>query len=58
MELYQINADIEEQHNVIGQHADVVKELLIHVEKARISLGDALTERVGRDNRKVGMVGG
>ena len=56
MELYQIKVDIEEQHNVIAQHPDVVKELLIHVEKARISLGDALTERVGRDNRAVGEV--
>lgn len=56
MELYQINADIKEKHNVLDQHPDVVKELLVYVEQARVSLGDALTERVGTDNRAVGVV--
>ncbi len=56
MELYQIKIDMEEKHNVIDQHPEVVNELMEHVEQARETLGDALTERIGTELRAVGTV--
>ncbi len=56
MELYDLQADIGEQHNVLDQHPKVVQALMEHVEKAREDMGDSLTERQGTGTRPVGAV--
>ncbi len=56
MELYDLDNDISESKNVIDQHPDMVQQLLAHVEEARSTLGDALTDRTGSENRPVGMI--
>ena len=56
LELYDLRTDISEKSNVIDQHLDIVKELMLHAEIAREELGDALTEREGSGNRSVGLL--
>ena len=56
--LYDLDADPGEARNLIdvGGHQPVVAELEAHAERARVSLGDALTGRTGGDVRPVGRV--
>ena len=54
LELYDLAADIGEQHNVINDHPEVVARLQRLAEAARDDLGDALTEREGRNRRSIG----
>jgi len=55
-ELYDLDADIGEKHNVADQHPDVMKKLLDYAEQARADLGDGLTKREGTGRRKPGKV--
>lgn len=55
-ELYDLDADPSETTDLITDHPDVEADLLAHVERARASLGDALTDRVGAEVRPVGRV--
>ena len=54
--LYDLDADIGETTDVAAQHPDVVASLAALAERARESLGDAITERVGADVRAIGRV--
>jgi arylsulfatase len=55
-ELYNLVTDKEEAFNVAASHPDVVAALLALAEAMRGSLGDALTEREGSENRMPGRV--
>lgn len=55
-ELYHLDKDMEEQHNVIADHPDQLKRLEAIAENYRQRLGDAFTERVGLENREPGRV--
>ena len=48
-ELYDMTADMSEQHDVAAQHPDVVKKLMVLVEAARDDLGDY--NRIGKGAR-------
>ncbi|MCU1352572.1 MAG: putative sulfatase [Acidimicrobiales bacterium] len=54
--LYDLHADPAETTDLAARHPDVVAEIAIHVERARVDLGDALTGRVGSDLRPIGQV--
>ena len=54
LSLFDLDADAGETTNVLGQHPDVVKQLMEDVERAREDLGDALTKRVGKNVRPAG----
>ena len=54
LELYDLENDVGEQHNVIAQHPDVAKRLLALTEQARDDLGDSLTTRDGKNTRAPG----
>jgi arylsulfatase A len=56
LELYDLKRDIGEQHNVIGQHPQLVKRLQALAERARDDLGDNLTDRKGKNARPAGKV--
>ena len=56
MELYKLDTDIEEQHNLLESHPDMVDSLLVLAEKARERMGDRLTDRIGNDVREAGLV--
>ena len=56
LELYNLENDISETNNVIADHPDVVEELKLLGEEARIDLGDRLTEREGLNIRPPGRV--
>ncbi len=51
-ELYDLVKDVSEKTNVIAAHSDIVKLLEAEAEKARMELGDALTQRQGRGVRE------
>ena len=55
-ELYDLDADIGEKHDVAPQHPAVMKRLLAYVEQARQDLGDDLTQRKGSGRRPAGRV--
>ena len=52
--LYDLENDVGEQTDVAAQHPDVVQRLLLLAERAREELGDAVTDRTGRNVRDVG----
>ncbi len=54
MELYDLENDIGEKNNVIALHPDIVERLNALAEKKRDELGDALTDRVGKEVRPPG----
>ncbi len=56
LELYDLEDDIGEQHNVAEEYPDVVKRLLDLAERARDDLGDSLTNRKGRNCRPAGTI--
>ncbi len=55
-ELYDLEADIGETHDVAAMHPDVVSRLLALAETARDDLGDSLTKRTGKNVREPGRV--
>ncbi len=52
--LYNLRRDPGERYNVIDQHPDVVKDIMIEVQKAREDLGDDLTGNPGKNRRPPG----
>jgi arylsulfatase len=54
LELYHLGNDIGETTNVIEDHPDVKERLLALAEKARVELGDSLTDRQGAGVREPG----
>ncbi|SKB96936.1 arylsulfatase [Sphingobacterium nematocida] len=55
MELYDLRRDPGERYNVIEMYPETVQELLQVAEKARMDLGDNLTNREGRNRRPIGV---
>jgi arylsulfatase A len=55
-ELYDLEADISEVHDVAAEHTDIVKQLSALAEKARNELGDKLTGRIGSEVREPGRI--
>ena len=55
-ELYDLENDISETRNVAADHPEIVEALMVHAEEARSTLGDALTDRTGSENRPMGTV--
>jgi arylsulfatase len=55
-ELYSMTSDIEEQHNVAAQHADLVRAMLDMAEQCRADLGDTTLNRKGAGVREPGGV--
>ena len=53
-ELYDLDADVGEEHNVIDDHPDVVSRLDALAEECRRELGDAHTGVEGENTRPVG----
>lgn len=53
-ELYDLNSDPSEKHNLAAAHPDILKQLLAHAEVARTELGDSLTQRKGSGTRPAG----
>ena len=56
LELYDLQNDIAEQHNVIDDHPDIVQQLQALADLARNDLGDALTNHPGTGRRQPGRV--
>lgn len=56
LELYDLRCDPGEQCNVIEQNPEIVKELQVIVDSARINLGDDITNRHGQNRREPGKV--
>ncbi len=56
LELYDLENDIGERHNVIDQHPDVLARLQALAEQARADLGDSLTKRKGAGRRPPGQL--
>lgn len=54
--LFDLLADPAESIDVAAQHPEIVAEAMVHVERARIDLGDALTGRSGIGRRAPGRV--
>ena len=54
LELYDLEADIREQHDLAQQHPEIVEELSKYADSARADLGDKLTEREGANVREAG----
>jgi arylsulfatase A-like enzyme len=55
LELYDLEADVGETKNIMGDHPDVVKQLNDLAELAREDLGDSLRKRQGKNVRRAGM---
>lgn len=53
-ELYDLDQDANETHDVAAVHPDIVQKLLERAEAARAELGDSLTKRVGTGVREPG----
>lgn len=56
LSLYDLEADIGETTNVADKHPEVVKQLMVFVERAREDLGDSLTKREGKNLRPAGKI--
>jgi arylsulfatase A len=56
LELYDLENDIGERHDLADRHPDVVERLQALAEQARDDLGDSLTKRPGRNRRPPGQV--
>jgi arylsulfatase len=56
-ELYDLVRDISEKTDLATQHPEIVKRLEAEAEKAREELGDAITQRTGRNARQPGRLG-
>lgn len=54
LSLYDLEADIGETTNLADKHPEVVKQLMVFVERAREDLGDSLTKREGKNIRPAG----
>jgi arylsulfatase A-like enzyme len=54
LELYDLENDIGERHNVADKHPEVVEKLKALAEKARDDLGDSLQSRKGKNVREPG----
>lgn len=54
LSLYDLEADIGETTNLADKHPEVVKQLMVFVERAREDLGDSLTKREGKNVRPAG----
>ena len=54
LELYDLENDISEKHNVIDQHPQVVARMQKLAERMRDDLGDSLTKREGKKRRPAG----
>lgn len=54
LELYNLDDDISERHNVIAEHPDVVRKLEALAKQARSELGDTLTATQGTEVRPAG----
>ncbi len=57
-ELYDLQNDIGQRHDVSAEHPEIVEKLLASVERARTELGDALTNRKGVGVREPGRIAG
>ena len=57
-ELYDLDADPGEKHDVSMDYPDVQKKMLEYVEQARADLGDDLVQRKGTGRREPGRVTG
>lgn len=55
-ELYHVTGDISEAKDVADQNPEMLKKMEVYAEQWRTELGDSLTKREGRGNRKPGMV--
>lgn len=55
-ELYDLENDISETTDVAEENPEIVAMLLEHAEKARVELGDKLTNRTGTGNRPTGII--
>jgi arylsulfatase len=55
-ELYDLEADFREQHDVATRHPDVVARLSALAEQARADLGDELTNKAGQGGRPAARV--
>jgi hypothetical protein len=53
-ELYDMRNDIEEKHDVAGQHPEIVKHMLDMAEQCRVDLGDTTLNRKGMGARPPG----
>ncbi|MEM7374233.1 MAG: sulfatase [Bacteroidota bacterium] len=56
LELYDLEADIGEQHDLAKSHPEIVERLQTLAEKARADLGDKLTNREGINQRQAAFV--
>ncbi|MBT7066210.1 MAG: sulfatase, partial [Verrucomicrobia bacterium] len=55
-ELYDLDQDIGEEHNLFDDHPEIVEALKAEAERARQDLGDVLTGDEGSGKREVGRV--
>jgi arylsulfatase A len=55
-QLFDLNEDLGETRDLASQHPEVIKQLMLQVERARVELGDSLTKRTGKGLRTVGKV--
>lgn len=58
LELYNLKKDISEKNNVANEFPEMVAQLTQIVEKARMELGDDITEANGSEVRLCGRIGG
>lgn len=54
LSLFNLETDIGETTNLAGKYPEVVKQLMVFVERAREDLGDSLTHREGKNVRPAG----